>query len=164
MKIWDYVTPRKVAIGILVIGFSILIFGYFHQHPEGWNWNTFTSDFYANVSTELISIAITVLIIDNLNTHHENRSEKKRLILEMGSPDNGIALRAIQIMRQEHTYLTDGSLKMQSFWRANLNDAELYSVNLQSANFNYASMVGTQLYWANLKYVVFWRTNMEGAF
>ncbi len=164
MKIWDYITPRKVAFGILATGFLIFIFGYHYQHPEGWNLQSITTDFYANLSTELISIAITVLVIDSLYRHHEIRAEKKRLILEMGSPDNGIALRATQIMQREYSYLVDGSLRHKFFWSANLNGAELLSAELEGASFHFASMIGTHLHGANLKNVAFWQTNLEGAF
>jgi hypothetical protein len=164
MKIWNYITPQKVAFGILVIGFLVFIFGYHYQHPEGWDLQSLTTDFYANLSTELISISITVLVIDSLYKHHETLGEKKRLILEMGSPDNGIATRAVQIMQRETSYVLDGSLNLKSFWRANLDGAELYSAELEGASFHYASMVGVELPGANLRNVAFWSTNLEGAF
>lgn len=163
MSIWDYITPRKVAIGILLTGFAIFILGYLNQHPEGLNWRALTSDFYANLSTELLSIAITVLVIDSLNTYHESRAEKRRLIIEMGSSDNGIALRAIKIMRKEYSYVTDGSLNRKDFSGSNLRGAELYSASLQGSHFHYADLAGVELYNANLKWAIFWRTNLEHA-
>jgi uncharacterized protein YjbI with pentapeptide repeats len=164
MKIWDYITPRKVALGILTTAFLVFMFGYHYQHPEGLNLQWLATDFYANLSTELFSIAITVLVIDSLYKYHEARSEKNRLILEMSSPDNGIAVRATQIMQREYSYLIDGSLKNKFFWSANLNGAELLSAELEGASFHFASMVGAHLYGANLKNVAFWRTNLEGVF
>jgi len=52
-------------------------------------------DFYANVSTTLIGIALTVFIIDALNRRRDDRLEKIRLIRDIGCGDHGIALRAI---------------------------------------------------------------------
>lgn len=164
MRIWDYITPRKIAFGILIIAFLVFVFGYFYQHPEGWNLQSLATDFYANLSTELFSIAITVLVIDSLYKHHETRAEKNRLILEMSSPDNGIAVRATQIMQREYLYLVDGSLKNKFFWNADLSGAELLSAELEGASFHFARMIGVHLDGANLTNVAFWRTNLEGAF
>jgi hypothetical protein len=166
-KFLNFLTPRKFATGLLVTGILIIVFGYHYLHPEEWSLKSLVSDFYANFSTEFISIAITVLIIDLLVTHHETLAEKNRLILEMGSPDNGIALRAIKIIEMEKKYrplFTDGSLNYKSFWRANLDGAELLSANLQGSNFHFARMIGVHLEGANLTNVAFWRTNLEGAF
>ena len=164
MKIWNRITPRRVAFGILAIGFLIFVFGYYNQHPAGWNLQSITTDFYANLSTELFSIAITVLVIDSLYKYNERLADKKRFILEMGSPDNGIALRAVQIMQREYSYLVDGSLRYKFFMSANLNGAYLSSAELEGASFGFASMIGTYLDGANLKRVGFWNTNLEGAF
>ena len=66
----------------LVIGFLLLFFGlitgiegYKLQYPDEFDQAVLFRDFYANVSTEAISIAITVIIIDSLNKWREARQE-----------------------------------------------------------------------------------------
>lgn len=65
-------------IGAIVLAASLLIgvLGYINQHNDGVKPNSFVADFYANVATELASIAITVLIIDALNERRETQKLK----------------------------------------------------------------------------------------
>jgi hypothetical protein len=58
---------------------------------------------------ELVGIGITVLIIDNANEAIKRREEKKRLILQMGSPDNAFAIEAVRQIRARG-WILDGAL------------------------------------------------------
>lgn len=145
----DHITPRAAAFALLVVGLAILILGYRYQHPKGLSWSALTSDLYANVGVDFVSIAITVLGIDALNQRREARMEKRRLIREMGSRDNGIALRAVQELR-EYGYLSDGSLHSVWLMRANLEGAELYSADIRGAALHSANLRGAELIGANL--------------
>lgn len=162
MALLDRLTPRMAAFGLLLVGFAILILGYKYQHPEGLSWSALTSDLYANVGTDFVSIAITVLGIDALNQRREARLEKRRLIREMGSRDNGIALRAVQELR-EYGYLSDGSLHSAWLMRANLEAAELYSADIRGAALHSANLRGAELIGANLSRAALWRTNLAEA-
>jgi hypothetical protein len=162
MALLDRFTPRMAAFGFLVMGIAILILGYRYQHPEGLSWNALTSDLYANVGVDFVSIAITVLVIDALNQRREVRMEKRRLIREMGSRDNGIALRAVQELR-EYSYLSDGSLRSVWLMSANLEGAELYSADIRGAALHSANLRGAELVGANLSRAALWRTNLADA-
>ena len=162
MSILNVITTRKVAVGFLVLGVAILFLGYQYQHPDGFSWHTLTSDLYANIGIDFVSIAITVLGIDALSQRREARLEKKRLIREMSNRDNGIALRAVKELR-EYGYLSDGSLHHIWLSGANLEVAELYSADLQYVNLNYSNLRHAQLFGANLKRVAFWGTNLVNA-
>lgn len=63
-----------------------------------------------NATTELASIAITILVVDRLYQHRETEREKKQLILQMGSPDNGFALEAVRALRARE-WLQKGAAK-----------------------------------------------------
>jgi len=80
---WKNAEPVQ-RFGIVLLSLSIFIasIGYFERislfsFSSSLNW--IFSDFYANLSTELFSIAITVLIIDKLNS---NRSQDQ-IILQL---------------------------------------------------------------------------------
>lgn len=159
MTLMDRITPRGAASGFLVLGIAILILGYMQQHPEGLSWDELTRDLYANVGVDFVSIAITVLGIDALNQRREARMEKRRLVREMGSRDNGIALRAVQELR-EYSYLSDGSLHSVWLMNANLERAELHSADIRGAVLHSANLRGAELYGANLSHTALWRTNL----
>lgn len=87
---------------------------------------------------------------------------KESLISRLSSPDNSIALRAAQQLR-ETGWLTDGSCEKASLPDANLDGADLSNarlsgVNLERANLDGANLSGADLSNANLK-----QSNLDGA-
>ena len=158
----DWLTSGKAAIVLLVLGAIVIVAGYSSQHPEGFELKTAIADFYANLGTELFSIVVTVLIIDALNARREEKRERHRLIREMGSGDNGIALRAVREIRA-NGYHVDGSLHYANLMGANLQQAELWSSDLLGASTHNANLAGADLRWADLRRTVFWHTNLRGA-
>ena len=62
-------TDKYIAAFILLlIGASIAVLGYrLTQGSLTLNWNELANDFYANISAEMISIAITVMVIESLS-------------------------------------------------------------------------------------------------
>lgn len=61
--------PQYVASMIVLgIGSVIAVLGYqLTQHSLKLDWYELAKDFYANISAEMVSIAITVLVIENLS-------------------------------------------------------------------------------------------------
>jgi len=147
----DWLTINRVGLLLLTLAVISGVGGYLYQHPDGFDLGAFVSDFYANVSTELTSIAITVLIIDALNRRRDRiqgeREQRAQLIRELGSGVNEVAKHAAEELRARG-WLTDGSLQEADLRVANLEAAKLWKADLQGAN----------LQWAKLKYV-----NLNGA-
>ena len=135
----------------LILGF---IWGLIGFSPQ-----TFIEDFSANISTELISIAITVLIIDYLYEQRQSRVLKEQLIREMGAIDKGIVHRAIRELRARG-WLEDGSLIGADFSGANLSEANLRGANLTNAVFSGASLENANLIDANLEGAKLIRANL----
>ena len=84
---------------------------------------------HQDLSNDLIAIGISVLIIDNANKWTADRvakrEEKKRLILQMGSPaEGGFAIEAVRQLRSRG-WLVDGSLRFADLSGANLHGAQL---------------------------------------
>jgi hypothetical protein len=66
---------------LLLIGVTIAVLGYFYtQQPLQFGTDKLVSDFYVNVSTELISVVITVLAIGTLKDrlHWRNYQREKQ--------------------------------------------------------------------------------------
>ena len=109
----------------------------------------FWAGFLTNAGTELLSIAITVLILNVFYQRAEDERLKQQLIREMGSPDNSIALRAVQELIA-YRWLFDGSLRGARLGGANLENANLVSANLEEAELWRANLSHTRLRGANL--------------
>ena len=150
---------------ILLLGVLGLINGPIPHIP--WLTNA-----YQRISPELIGIGITVLIIDNANEAIKRREEKKRLILQMGSPDNAFAIESARQLR-ERKWLYDGSLhganledadlRKADLRKANLEDAKVMGADLRGAILEDANLRGADLRIANLEGAYLGRANLEGA-
>jgi len=130
-----------------------------------------------NLGTELAGGAVTFILLEEILG---GRKRKAELIREMGSPDNGIALRAVNEL-SAHGWLTDGSLRKvnlpladlrgASFWTADLQEAFLlgaklqrtpmFRANLQKADLSLANLQEAILAGANLKGAIMWDANLE---
>lgn len=141
---------RQVGLIMLISAIIIAVLGYLNQHGNLFLPVPIVTDFYANVSTELVSIAITILVIDALNERRAIQQEKKNLILQMSSPTNSIAREAVRILRMRG-WLTDGTLRGSNLLRANLRKAYLEKADLQDVLFDKADLQGAYLQWSNLK-------------
>jgi hypothetical protein len=140
---------QRVAILLLTLALSIAVYGYIDLHS---NWLTplsLVEDFYANVATELASIAITVLVIDGINERRAVQQEKQTLILQMSSPTNFIAKEAARILRMRG-WLTDGTLHRANLLRANLQKAFLPKADLRGVYLHKANLIDAYLQEANL--------------
>jgi len=106
-------------------------------------------ELYVNLATSLGSIAITVLVIDQLNRWRMETERKREIIEQMSSPVNDAALEAVRLARK-YGWLTDGSLKGANLVNANLEGADLEWANLQDARLG-----GANLKRANLSHAIF---------
>ncbi|MBI5952475.1 MAG: pentapeptide repeat-containing protein [Chloroflexi bacterium] len=140
---------QRVAVGLLILAVFIAAYGYINQHGSWQLPLPFVADFYANVSTELISIVITILIIDGLNERRTIQQEKQALILQMSSPTNFIAKEAARILRMRG-WLTDGTLQGANLLRANLRKVLLVKADLRGALFYKAELWDAYLHETNL--------------
>lgn len=158
----DFLTPRMAALAMLVLGIVVIVVGFRVQHPDTpLTLITLLPDFYANVSTTLVGIALTVLIIDALNRRRDDRLEKRRLIRDMGCGDNGIALRAVVEITESNLH-RKGFLRNCSLTRAKLAGAQLMSADLSYSWFHCADFTGADLFGAKLQRTCFWCARLCG--
>ena len=132
-----------LGVTILLIGVLGLINGPIPYVPG-------LTDAYHRISTEMLGIGITVLIIDNANEAIKRREEKKRLILQMGSPDNAFAIEAVRQIRTRG-WMSDGTLHQADLGRANLKEAILSVADLRGADLGGADLSGAKLERAKMR-------------
>lgn len=156
---------QRMGLFLLVLAGLVTAIGALDLHP-GLSLSNFIhqvfNEFYANLGTELASIAITVLIIDRLHQQRAEEREKERLILQMGSPDNSFAIEAMRIMGARG-WLSNGDLKGVHLSRANLEGANLQGVNLEAARLGLANLRKVKLAGARLTCAFLQGANLEGA-
>lgn len=172
---WWWTPLRITGAALLVLALLVGILGYLNE--RGLPYLTETAKqilkyLSANVSTELASIAITMLFVDALYQRREEEREKRRLILQMGSPDNTFAREAVRAL-QSYGWLHDGSLKGANLGRANLQEARLGRANLQeavllgaklqNAHLVLANFQGAFLFGACLQEALLWGANLKMA-
>lgn len=144
---------RRVGLFLLLMSFFSGFFGFrtlYLQDPASFNWQTFVGDFYANVSSELGSVAITVLIIDYLNERRQRTEQKKQLIRQMGSAERGLALNAVDELRALGA-VKDGSLVGIYLEEAKLSGVRLGRADLRYAHMDFADLSNSHMYFANLE-------------
>ena len=149
---WD----DGIALGIATIGFMYYCKnGLIPYHP-GWY------QFYGNIHSELIGIGLTVLILGNADQYIRTKLEKKKLILQMGSTDNGFALEAVRQL-EARGWLYDGTLRKSKLYEANLTNAHLDKANLKGSNLMRADLRSSTLWLAELSDCCMDMAHLEGA-
>ncbi len=118
---------ESFGMGLAVLSIIVVFGGYFST--RSWSNSVasipdFVQEMFSNFGTELLSIAITILVVDYLNRRRqkveldkqreeiERQQEKQmkdQLIRDMGGQSNDFALRAVRDLRS-YGWLKDGSL------------------------------------------------------
>lgn len=141
-----------------------------------------------NLVPEAIGIAVTVLIIEELQRRRDKvrevKERKERLIRQVGSRSNPVALDAAHEIEslglQSKDYsllagadLTDADLqgsmlrfsdfRRTEFWFTKLNEGNFYQSDATSANFWGSEMKNTNLRWCNFKDAIMIGVDLCGA-
>ena len=171
MHIWNFkirlpnlalIAPLIGAVLIFASGIYLLVVGFHVLYPdEQITFRTLLPDFYSNIITTLIDIAITVLIIDWLNRIRDDRLEKIRLLRDIGCGDQGIARRAILDITAKNLH-HKGFLRYRIFEDAKLAGAMLASADLSHSSFYHSDFTGVALCGAKLHMTSFWRCTLRG--
>jgi len=140
------------------------------------------NDFYANVGTEAISIAITVILIGSLEERRAEKKQKADLLLQLNSTDTNFAKRTLRVV-EARGWLRDGSLEgidlananlegaeivaarlaRASLINANLHNGEIVSADLRHTDLRYADLREASLISADLRHAQLYRTDLRGA-
>lgn len=145
-----------VLIGVLAIGFSIAARIAGGQDRNWWGW---ADSLAQNFGAGMIGALVTFLLIDRIIG---GRELKARLIREMGSNVQNVAVQAVNELRA-HGWLTDGSLNGRYLLEANLEGAYLEYANLQKTKLSQANLQKADLRHANLRRASLLLANLQGA-
>ena len=165
----------RLGISFLVLSILIMIGGHIFMYNK-FSITKFIEDFYANIGSELASIAITIMVVDRIVKRQEKRETeeqlKYRLLIDLHSPVNEVAnnavhdLRALKKLSDHDAWTVSANLS----GKANLSDARLYDANftgaklvgaifrnadLRNVNFNNADLTGAELTGANVSGIQF---------
>lgn len=165
----------KIGGGILLVLIGI------------WIGSFLFGDGYAtNVYTEMLSIFVTILVLDRLNEWRNTQQLKRRLTREASSRDNSTALNAVDWLRAEcwltiyddhqllcqtklsrayleNAYLYQANLENCNMYKANLNYADLSKANMRDAFLHRATLDNTSLYNTDFRRAVLWNASLRGA-
>lgn len=124
-------------------------------------------EIYSNIHTDLIGIGITVLIITNADQYIQTRMEKRKLILQLGSPDHGFAIEAARQLYKRGWH-EDGTIRTAELTGANLKGVYLSNVDLgisdlDKVNLSGANLISADLHRANMYRIDLSRANLNGA-
>ena len=165
---WDSPDIRLVALVLLAVGAVMAALSLR-------NGASFV-DVLTNLGTELGGIALTVLLIEQLNKKRERRLQESayrvKLSSELGSRVHDVAIRAVEKLRGLGA-LEDGSLsgvdlENADLRRARLSGAQLVEVNLHGAvlervELQRARLDGSRLSHANMKEAELHGASLTGA-
>jgi hypothetical protein len=152
--------PNRVVLGVIlgvgalasiVSGLINIIFG-FESSPEWWmGW-------LQNFGTEMFGAFLTFVLLELLI---RGREEKGKLIRQMRSKDNALALQAVAELGA-HGWLSDGSLNGANLMRANLEGVRMWDTDMVNTDLHAASLHGAKLERVNLKGANLWKADLSG--
>ena len=140
----------KMGLIFLIIAIVIIVSGHLYQHNT-FSLHNFFIDFYANLGSELLSISITIIVVDRIIraiSKEESETElRNQLLQELHSPVNNVASAAVHRLR------AIGKLVGKDAWtiganlrgKANLRGARLLDANFQGAKLFQADFTESDL-------------------
>lgn len=128
----------KVAIGSFVAAVIGLV-GLFMPESSLWNRAAFP----------ILAVAVAVFVLDTVSRRRRDLLEKQRIVREMGSRSNHVALDAARQVVEQNWH-RDGSLAGVVFERANLQGLAMARAKLGGASFMYARLRDAELMFADL--------------
>jgi hypothetical protein len=161
---WGWLTVARFGMILLVVGLISGFWGFRDQYPGPFEFGRVVSEFYGSISIELISIAFTVLILDQMYRRREAQRDKEQAIRMLTSRDAHTVAQTLARLRSDGS-LDDGSLVRSDLTgalftqaqlsgavlsRANLRKADLSGVDLEEAQLDGADLGGSNLTNANL--------------
>jgi hypothetical protein len=167
---WD--TVEKLGVLIVETAVLFILVGHYIEYSAIFHAKELLIDLYTNIGSELIGMAITILIIDRLNKKRDETNYKSQLIRQICSHYNPIALEAAKELSVIGAF-NDGTLAGRDMCKANLQDVELQGcilngtllkeTMLANAKLDGASMISSDLEKANLKEASLVNANLRSA-
>jgi uncharacterized protein YjbI with pentapeptide repeats len=131
--------PSIAATTLLVLALIVGVLGQVVHERGQLSFTSSVDAFYANLATELVGLAISVLIFDRLADRRLRLQQRGRATRQLRSTDPRFAADALEELRVEG-WLFDGSLNAAQLQRSQLYDADMKRARLTRADFSGASL------------------------
>lgn len=125
-------------------------------------FTTIFNNFYANISSELLGISLTVLFINKIYSDKELETLKEKSKKGLASKDKHLALEALGNITTNQWH-TDGSLSGCDLFEAEIDHVELNKVDLSRANLLGGSFIGSFLLNGKFSEAILIRCNFDEA-
>lgn len=126
---------------------------------------TFTSSeksILGSLRTDAITVAATVIVIEELGRYRAELEEKERLIRQMGSFSHDFALEAVRLIKEKGWH-KDRSLCGRRFDKGKLEGIELMKADLSGSCLINADLRASNLAHTNLQGANLWEADLQGA-
>lgn len=139
--------------------------------------------FLGSLRNDAITVAVTVIVIEELNRYRSEQEDKQRIIRQMGSRSNEFALEAARLVIEngwsndialyqnglmganlQKANLAKANLQKVYMWGVNLQEAYLWGANLREAILREANLQQAKLLYANLQQADLRKANLYSAF
>lgn len=157
----DWLTVENLGFFLVLSGIAVILIGHLMEYGA-LSLRQLFLDAYANAGSEMLSIAVTILIIDGLYRRREAAAYRDQLIRQMSSKDGSTALRAVDELRSLG-HLTNGTLQHADLKYGNLAGAILSSADLRAAYLSFANLNGADLRDANLQEAILRNADLRDA-
>ncbi|MEM9951696.1 MAG: pentapeptide repeat-containing protein [Chloroflexota bacterium] len=174
---WTFNAIETFGIFLLTIAAIVAVWGYVSEHGT-LTMSNLLNDFYANVSSELASIVITVFFLDRLNQRRATEEREIELFRQTRSSSNSVVIYAVDQIQLNglwaeflnyYTYSNSSGkvdlsgakwsqlastyiqLNNVNLENAQLNNADLRHGKFQNSNLSYANLENAQLSWTSFK-------------
>ncbi|MGW2220051.1 pentapeptide repeat-containing protein [Nonomuraea sp. NPDC001684] len=149
------VSPLGIGVAVITVGLMIMIIGQIMTH--GWTFVGLVNDLYANLGSELVGIAVVILVVERLGRRHDETRLRRQLIREMSSSDNGLVARSV-LELEGQGWLYDGTLE-----GASLSGSNLQGICLERVRLSMADLAGANLQHVDLSRAVLVSCNFSGS-
>ena len=141
---------HRLILTLFAFAITLSVFGYIQVHGA-FNMLAILNDFYANVSTEFISIVITVLFVDRLSRERERERDLRNSLMQAITSGNNDSIRHAIYEMGKKGWLRDESLVGLRLRKVDLRAASLNGANLEGADLRGANLEGADLSGVNLR-------------
>ncbi len=152
-------------LAIAVLAYLVVVSGIVkaadHGRESHWLF-TLIGELNSEFTGALVTGILFLVVLAIPSERQAERELQERLIREMGSQNNGIALQAVGELKAQN-WLFDGTLRSQYFVGANLTAADLWFADVQAAILWDANFSSAELVKANLSYTDLSNANLQGA-
>lgn len=149
------------AVLLILLGIAIggsIASGILNLIFQNESFSAWSVNWLQNLSTEMFGAFLAFWLLQIVLG---KRREKERLIRQMRSRDNGLALQAVGELGA-NGWLGDGSLKNAELWNANLKSVNIWDVNLKGADLHGANLQDARMERGNLTGANLWKANLQG--